>query len=322
MDLTPFLDLIQADLNQVDQLIAQSLHSEIALIPQLANHLVQSGGKRLRPLIVLLSAAALGYKGRSHLELAATLELIHSATLLHDDVIDDSTLRRGQATANALWGNSASILVGDFLYSRAFQLMVRVNHLSVLGALAEATNALSQAEIRQLVHRHDSNLSEATYLQIIEGKTGVLFAIAAGQPAVLANDSATTIQAMTAYGLKLGIAFQLIDDALDYQGAVSQMGKAKGDDLADGKMTLPLIYALQRASSSQKKVIHDAISQGKRESLDVIIHLLDTTGALDYTHQCAKQAITEAKTYLNVLSPSRYRESLASLAEFALRRTH
>ncbi|MES2997891.1 MAG: polyprenyl synthetase family protein [Pseudomonadota bacterium] len=322
MDLAPIQKLVKADFDKVDSLIDQCLHSEIPLIPELAKHLIYSGGKRLRPLIVLLSAGAFNYQGGSHLPLAATLELIHTATLLHDDVIDSSALRRGKKTANTLWGNSASILVGDFLYSRAFQLTVQVNNLRVLKSLANATNTLSQTEILQLVNCHNPDLDEAQCLKIIEGKTGILFSIAAQQPAILAQRSETEITAMSNYGLHLGIAFQLIDDTLDYTGSTTQIGKAKGDDLAEGKTTLPLIYALQQADKKQAQLIREAISQGSRKNLIPIIDIIKLTGAIDYTYQRAKEYAGKAKDNLQAIPESDYRQALTTLAEFAIARTY
>ncbi|MES2142707.1 MAG: polyprenyl synthetase family protein [Pseudomonadota bacterium] len=322
MDLTPIQSLVKADFAKVDNLIDRYLHSEISLIPQLARHLIDSGGKRLRPLIVLLSAAAFGYQGQAHLPLAATLELIHTATLLHDDVIDDSKLRRGKKTANSLWGNSASILVGDFLYSRAFQLMVEINNPRALKSLADATSTLSQAEILQLVSCHNPDLDETQLLKIIAGKTGILFSIAAHLPAILAGCNETAITSMSNYGLHLGIAFQLIDDALDYVGTTAEIGKAKGDDLAEGKTTLPLIYALQHADTTEAQLIREAISQGDRKHLEAIIGIIKSTNAIHYTYNCAKEHAKKAKVYLQAIPDSTYRQALVSLAEFAISRKH
>jgi octaprenyl-diphosphate synthase len=322
MDLTPIQSLVKADFDKVDNLIDHCLQSEISLIPQLAKHLIHSGGKRLRPLIVLLSARACNYLGEAHLPLAATLELIHTATLLHDDVIDDSVLRRGKKTANTLWGNSASILVGDFLYSRAFQLMVQVNNLRVLKSLADATCALSQAEILQLSSRHNPDLDEAHCLKVIAGKTGTLFSIAAQQPAILAERTEIEIAAMADYGLHLGSAFQLIDDTLDYAGSTTWIGKTKGDDLAEGKLTLPLIHALQKADKKQAHLIREAISQGDSQHLEAIIDIIKSTGAIHYTYEQAKAYIAKAISNLSIIPDSIYRQALITLAEFAIERTY
>lgn len=320
MDLTPIQSLVKADFSKVDSLIDSYLHSEIPLIPQLARHLIDSGGKRLRPLIVLLSAATFNYQGQSHLPLAATLELIHTATLLHDDVIDASALRRGKKTANSLWGNSASILVGDFLYSRAFQLMVEINNPRALKSLADATATLSQAEILQLTSCHNPDLDETQYLKIIMGKTGILFSIAAQLPAILAERNETEITAMSNYGLNLGIAFQLIDDALDYVGSTTRIGKAKGDDLAEGKATLPLIYALKHADKEQAHLIREAISKGNRKDLDNIISIIELTNAIHHTYNCAKTYAETAIVHIQNIPNSDYRKALVTLAEFAVSR--
>lgn len=281
MDLAPIIALVKNELNQVDALIDSCLCSEIPLIPELAKHLIDSGGKRLRPLIALLSAKNFGYIGEGHIQLAASLELIHTATLLHDDVIDGSELRRGKKTANSLWGNSASILVGDFLYSRAFQLISKINDSRVLTSLADATNTLSQAEILQLLSCYNANVDEEYCLKIIQGKTGVLFSIAAEQPAILTKRPQAEISAMANYGAHLGIAFQLIDDALDYSGICSQLGKNLGDDLAEGKPTLPLMYALKQANSEQAQLIREAITQGNQQHLTAILAILHSTSAID-----------------------------------------
>lgn len=322
MDLTPIQALVKADFEKVDTLIDQCLHSEIPLIPQLAKYLIHSGGKRLRPLIVLLSAGAFGYRGEDHLHLATTLELIHTATLLHDDVIDASKLRRGKKTANTLWGNSASILVGDFLYSRAFQLMVNVNNIRVLKSFAEATNTLAQAEILQLTHCYNPNIDEIECLKIIEGKTGTLFSIAAQQPAILAERSEKEIIAMSNYGLYLGIAFQLIDDILDYTGSITKIGKTKGDDLAEGKTTLPLIYALKHANKEQAELIRESISQGNRAHLNNITHIIESTHAIDHTYKCAEKYIEKAIDNLHTIPHSEYRQALSTLAKFAIKRRY
>lgn len=322
MDLAPLLALVKTDFDQVDTLIDDCLYSEIPLISELARHLIESGGKRLRPLIALLSAKAFGYPGDGHLQLAASLELIHTATLLHDDVIDSSDLRRGKKTANNLWGNSASVLVGDFLYSRAFQLITQINNSRVLASLANATNILSQSEILQLLSCHNANIDEAYCLKIIRGKTGTLFSIAAEQAAILSHRSEADISAMANYGLHLGIAFQLVDDALDYSGSTPRLGKRQGDDLTEGKPTLPLIYALQRANAEQTQLIQKAISSGGKEHLVAVIAIIDATKAIDYTYQLAKQHVKKALSHLDVIPDSNYRQALATLARFAIDRNY
>ena len=322
MDLAPLLALVKADFDKVDALIDDCLYSEIPLISELARHLIDSGGKRLRPLIALLSAKAFNYSGDGHLQLAASLELIHTATLLHDDVIDGSLLRRGKKTANNLWGNSASVLVGDFLYSRAFQLVTQINNSRVLASLANATNILSQSEILQLLSCHNTNIDETYCLKIIQGKTGTLFSIAAEQAAILSHRTEEEISAMANYGLHLGIAFQLVDDALDYSGSTLRLGKRQGDDLAEGKPTLPLIYALQRANAEQGQLIQKAISSGGQEHLAAVIAIIKSTKAIEYTHQLAKQHIKQALTHLDFIADSNYRQALATLAKFAVDRNY
>lgn len=322
MDLAPITDLVKSDLNQVDVLIDRCLYSDIPLIAELAKHLINSGGKRLRPLIALLSAKAFGYEGEAHIQLAASLELIHTATLLHDDVIDGSELRRGKKTANNLWGNSASVLVGDFLYSRAFQLISQINNSRVLTSLADATNTLSQAEILQLLSCHNVDVDEEYCLKIIRGKTGVLFSIAAEQPAILTKRSEAEISGMAHYGTHLGIAFQLIDDALDYSGTSLELGKSLGDDLAEGKPTLPVIYALQHANAEQAALIKTALTQGSQKHLTSIIDIMQSTLAIDYTRNLAEQYIHQALVYLKIIPDSAYRRALAQLAKFASTRTY
>lgn len=322
MDLAPITALVKNELDQVDTLIDQCLYSEIPLIPELSKHLIESGGKRLRPLIALLSAKAINYTGDGHVKLAASLELIHTATLLHDDVIDGSELRRGKKTANSLWGNPASVLVGDFLYSRAFQLISQIQNSRVLTSLADATNTLSQAEILQLLSCHNDKVDEEYCLKVIEGKTGILFSIAAEQPAILANRPETEISALAKYGLYLGIAFQLIDDALDYSGNSTELGKSLGDDLAEGKPTLPLIYALQQANAEQAQLIKKALTQGNQKHLTTIIDIMQVTQAIVYTRQLAQHHIQQALMHLEVIPDSDYLQALAQLAKFTSARTH
>lgn len=322
MDLAPITALVKNELDQVDTLIDQCLYSEIPLIPELSKHLIEGGGKRLRPLIALLSAKAINYTGDGHVKLAASLELIHTATLLHDDVIDGSELRRGKKTANSLWGNPASVLVGDFLYSRAFQLISQIQNSRVLTSLADATNTLSQAEILQLLSCHNDKVDEEYCLKVIEGKTGILFSIAAEQPAILANRPETEISALAKYGLYLGIAFQLIDDALDYSGNSTELGKSLGDDLAEGKPTLPLIYALQQANAEQAQLIKKALTQGNQKHLTTIIDIMQVTQAIVYTRQLAQHHIQQALMHLEVIPDSDYLQALAQLAKFTSARTH
>ncbi len=322
VDLTPITALVQDDLVRMQQLLDQCLHSEITLIPKLSKHLVDSGGKRLRPLLVLLSAYALNYTGQAHIPLAASLELIHSATLLHDDVVDASGLRRGKKTANTVWGNAASILVGDFLYSRAFQLIVNLEYPCILQSLAEATNIIAEGEILQLLSCRDPDTNEQQCLRVIRAKTGTLFSIATQNMAMLAQRSAIEIQAMADYGMNLGIAFQLVDDAFDYCASEENIGKNCGDDLMEGKPTFPLIYALKHAGPKGKQQIRHAIKQASCESLTDILATIEATGAIAYTYQLAKSHLDQAFMCLCTIPESPYRDALAHLLEFVVQRTY
>ncbi len=320
MDLTAIRALVKNDLVAADQLIDECLHSEIGLIPKLGHHLIHSGGKRLRPLLVLLSAHTFSYQGQNHIDLAAIIELIHTATLLHDDVVDTSELRRGRSTANAIWGNAASILVGDFLYSRAFQRMVKINNMEVMGVLADATNTIAEGEILQLLNCKNPNTTEADYMNVIRAKTGTLFATATQMGPVLCQDSEMRI-AMMHYGMHLGIAFQLIDDALDYSSSTETLGKNCGDDLAEGKPTLPLLYVLKHGTPEQKYCVTEAIANASRNNLDLILEAIESTGAIAYTYQLANQNVMQAIRYLNDVPESPYRQALSALARFAVERS-
>jgi octaprenyl-diphosphate synthase len=322
MDLTAARALVQTDLTAVDQLIDECLHSEIELIKLLGHHLIHSGGKRLRPLVVLLSAGAFAYQGNKHIDLAAIIELIHTATLLHDDVVDSSELRRGQKTANAMWGNAASILVGDFLYSRTFQLMTGIGSLPIMKVLADATNVIAKGEILQLLNCKDADTNEARYMEVIRLKTGALFATAAQVAPVLGQCSAEEINAAHDYGMNLGIAFQLIDDALDYSAKTETLGKNCGDDLAEGKPTLPLIYALQHGSKKQSDCIRHAIQHACRDNLSSILEAIESTDAIAYTQRLATQFAAQAIQQLEAVPDSPYRAALMALATFAVDRTH
>ena len=321
MDLVSIRNLVQEELIAADTLIDECLHSEISLIKQLGQHLIHSGGKRLRPLLVLLSARAFDYSGLAHIELAAVIELVHTATLLHDDVIDASDLRRNKRTANAIWGNAASILVGDFLYSRAFQLIVRVNNMRVMQILAHATNAIAEGEILQLLNCKNPEVDEATCMEVIRAKTGTLFATAAELGAVLCQQPESTITAMRDYGMYLGIAFQLADDALDYHASSEALGKNKGDDLAEGKLTLPLVYALKKGSPAQTNVIRAAIHHSIEADREQVFAVIESSGAIAYTYELAQQYAARAIRALEVLPESTYRSALTALAEFAVART-
>ncbi len=313
--------LISDDMQAVDQLIGQRLSSDVVLINQLGGYIVNSGGKRLRPQLVLLAAGALGYQGQKHQLIAAIIEFIHTATLLHDDVVDASEMRRGQKTANALWGNEASVLVGDFLYSRAFEMMVEADSMRIMEILAHATNTIAEGEVLQLLNCNDPDTTEARYLEVIHSKTAKLFQAATQIGAVLTDSDQATEQAMADYGMHLGTAFQLIDDVLDYSATSKELGKNIGDDLAEGKPTLPLIYAMNNGSSEQTAIIRDAIENSGRDNMPAIIEAIESTGAIDYTANCAAIEANKASDALSNVPPSDYREALLALAEFSIKRS-
>ncbi|BCB25855.1 octaprenyl diphosphate synthase [Sulfurimicrobium lacus] len=322
MSIEAIRSCIEADMHAVDAVIRRRLHSEVALIGQVSEYIINSGGKRLRPALVLLSAGAFGFSGTHHHELAAVVEFIHTATLLHDDVVDESSLRRGKATANAMFGNAASVLVGDFLYSRAFQMMVGVNSLRVMEVLADATNIIAEGEVLQLLNCHDPDIDEARYLQVIHYKTAKLFEAASRLGAILGGASPQDEEAMAEYGMRLGTAFQLIDDVLDYSGEHQDTGKNVGDDLAEGKPTLPLIYAIKHGSADQAAVVRHAIEQGGLDELQPVMQAIRDTGALDYTKAQAKREADAACAAISHLPGSNYKDSLLQLADFAVARNH
>jgi len=322
MDLAAIRQLVHTDLIATDHAIEACLQADIPLITTIGQHLIHSGGKRLRPVVVLLSAHAFGYTEQAHIKLAAIIELIHTATLLHDDVVDTSELRRSQKTANAIWGNPASVLVGDYLYSRAFQMMVGLNNMRVMDILATATNIIASGEILQLLNCKDPDTSEVRYMEVIHAKTGRLFATAAQMGPIICNRPENEINAMEQYGKHLGIAFQLVDDALDYSTAAETLGKNQGDDLAEGKPTLPLLYALKHGTPEQARCIREAIQNASITNLASILATIEATGAISYTYSMAKQHVTQALTCLNEIPDSPYRVALTALAEFAIDRTY
>jgi octaprenyl-diphosphate synthase len=289
------------------------LASDVALINRIAHYIISAGGKRIRPMLVLLFSSALGYTGHERFELAATVEFIHTATLLHDDVVDESALRRGRQTANALFGNAASVLVGDFVYSRAFQMMVSVNRMRVLEVLADATNVIAEGEVLQLMNMHDPDLSVDDYLRVIRFKTAKLFEASARIGAVLAEVDPEVEECCADYGRSLGTAFQLIDDLLDYEGATEQLGKNVGDDLREGKPTLPLLHAMERGSAAERELIRHAIEHGEVARLPEIVEIVRHTGAIAATREAARAEADKASQALRVLSPSPYREALLEL---------
>ncbi len=317
-----FYSLIGPDMAAVDTVIRRRLHSEVALVRQVADYIIQSGGKRLRPALVLLAAGALEYRGTHHHELAAVIEFIHTATLLHDDVVDGSDLRRGRDTANAIFGNAASVLVGDFLYSRAFQMMVAVDDMRIMRVLSDATNVIAEGEVLQLMNCHDADVDEAGYLQVIRYKTAKLFEAAAQLGAILGGGSPVVEDSMATYGAHLGTAFQLIDDVLDYSGAEVETGKHLGDDLAEGKPTLPLIHVLQHGSAAQAACVRRAIEEGGRDDLPQVLAAIRETGALDYARRKAETEARLAAEALDVVPPSQYKDSLLELCLFAVARTY
>jgi octaprenyl-diphosphate synthase len=301
---------VAAEMLQVDALIQERLSSNVALIDQISRYIISAGGKRIRPKLVLLFARALGFEGPERYELAAIVEFIHTATLLHDDVVDESSLRRGRATANALFGNAASVLVGDFLYSRAFQMMVSVGRLRVLEVLADATNVIAEGEVLQLMNMHDPDLSVDDYLRVIRFKTAKLFEASARLGAVLAQADRQVEDACAAYGRALGTAFQLVDDLLDYEGDAHQLGKNIGDDLREGKATLPLLVALQRATADEQALIRRAVENGEEERLADIVQIVRRTGALEVTRNAARDEAEKARQCLDALGESTHRNAL------------
>ncbi|MFU8895690.1 MAG: octaprenyl diphosphate synthase [Gammaproteobacteria bacterium] len=313
--------LVAHDLDGLDECIVTSLASDVALVNQVARHIVAGGGKRLRPLLVLLAARGCGYEGDQHVQAAAIVEFIHTATLLHDDVVDGSDLRRGRDTANAVFGNEASVLVGDFLYSRAFQMMVQVGEMRIMEVMADATNVIAEGEVLQLMNCNDPDTDEARYFEVIRSKTAKLFEAGARVAAILADADEATESALAEYGMRLGIAFQLVDDALDYSGATEEMGKKMGDDLAEGKPTLPLIQAMREGTASQRAIIRRAIEQGGREELVAIRDAIESTGALHYTARLAREQAEAAVESLSALPESAFRDALVSLARIAVERT-
>lgn len=312
----------RSDMQAVDQVIHQRLSSDVALVNQLSHYIVNSGGKRLRPLLVLLSAKAFNYQGDMHYLLAAIIEFIHTATLLHDDVVDESDLRRGSETANALFGNAASVLVGDFLYSRAFEMMVEVDDMRVMQILATTTNVIAEGEVMQLMNVHDAETSEEKYLEVIHCKTAKLFEAATQLGAILCRRDEKEVQAMAAYGRYLGTAFQLIDDVMDYSSNSEEMGKNVGDDLAEGKPTLPLIYAIQQGTPEQAALIKSAIEKGGYDKIDQVQAIIEQTGALSYTEKMAEQQAELAIAELACLPDSENKVFLESIARLSVYRSH
>ena len=320
-DFAEIRGLAATAMQRVDALIRQRLSSDVVLINQIADHIIASGGKRLRPTLHVLAAGAAGYRGEQHIKLAAIIEFIHTSTLLHDDVVDESELRRGCKTANALWGNAASVLVGDFLYSRSFQLMVELDDMRIMRILADTTNTIAEGEVLQLLNIGNADVSEASYLAVIERKTAVLFAAATELGGVLGKLPTTQADALRRYGMELGYAFQIADDLLDYVSNPDTLGKNIGADLAEGKPTLPLIYALESADQQQAETLRHAIERGGVASLDPVMAAIRESGALERASERARAHAQAARDALSVLPASPYRDALATLADYSVQRT-
>jgi octaprenyl-diphosphate synthase len=321
MDLTSIKTLSESDMNAVNKLIQQQVASNVVLINQLGFYIVNSGGKRIRPLITILAARALGINNNNHHTLAAIIEFIHTATLLHDDVVDESTMRRGRETANAVFGNQASVLVGDFLYSRAFQMMVALKRMPVMEILSDATNRIAQGEVMQLMNCNDPNTTEESYLDVIYSKTARLFEAATQLAAVLTDQPEIIEKAMQDYGKHLGTAFQLVDDVLDYVASEQDMGKKAGDDLAEGKPTLPLLHAMWNASPSDAALIRSAIENADgMDNFDIILGLMHQSGSIKYTQDLALEEASKAKEALSVIPESQYKNALLGLADLSVNR--
>ncbi len=312
--------LIKPDMDETNALIQRSLSSRVSLITEIGNHIVNSGGKRIRPLLVLLVSRALACPLDDAIHLAASIEFIHTSTLLHDDVVDVSDLRRGKPTANVIWGNSAAVLGGDFLYSRTFQLLVHIGNIEALSVLAEIYNQIAEGEMLQLINCHNPDTTYEEYMCVIENKTAKLFEASTVIPAILANASVQERQAMTIYGNKLGLAFQMVDDMMDYVSTAAEMGKNAGDDLSEGKTTLPLIYAIQQASKADADIIRDAIKHGKVDQLERIKQIIEDCGALEYTRDCAKKEAEAARAAIQFLPETDYKKALIALCDQATAR--
>lgn len=322
MQVKDILAPISSDMDAVNRVISERLSSDVVLINQLSQYIIHSGGKRLRPAIVLLCARACGEPAPQHQLVAAIVEFIHTATLLHDDVVDGSDLRRGRETANAVWGNEASVLTGDFLYSRAFQMMVDADDMRIMKIMADTTNSIAEGEVLQLINSHDPDLTEQQYLDVISRKTAILFEAGARCGALVAGASGSECEAMASYGLHLGNAFQLIDDVLDYTADAAEMGKNVGDDLAEGKVTLPLIHAMQHGKADEKTLIRNAISDADISALEQIRTTIESTGAIDYTAALAAAEAARAKDSLASIPDSEFKQALTQLADFSVNRKH
>ena len=322
IDFDSIKQLTANETRAVDLLILNELSSDVVLINQIGHYIIGNGGKRLRPMLLLLAAKALGQVNDSHLILAAVIEFIHTATLLHDDVVDESVLRRGKESANAVWGNAASVLVGDYLYSSAFEMMVRTDSMRVMDIMSKTTTEIAEGEVLQLLNCNNPDTSEEKYLEVIARKTAILFSTATRLAAVVSGANPTTEEALATYGQQLGVAFQLIDDALDYKASTEELGKNLGDDLAEGKPTLPLIYAIAHGTQEQAQIVINAIRQGSRESFNEVYTVVKATNAIEYTERCAEKAAEQAIAALTCLPESAYKTALEQLARFSVQRHH
>ncbi len=321
MDFKSVQALVEEDMQGVNAAIRQYLHSDVALINEMANYIINSGGKRLRPMLAILCAKACGYEGDKHYLVAAIIEFIHTATLLHDDVVDESSMRRGNETANSIWGNETTVLVGDFVFSRSFEMMVDVGEMRVMEILARASNTIAEGEVMQLLNCNDPETTEERYMMVIQSKTAKLFEAACQLGAILARQSKEIEQACANYGMHIGTAFQLKDDLLDYQASSEEMGKNIGDDLAEGKPTLPLIHALKNSNGSTAEMVRNAIINGGKQHLQEIMQVIEATDAVAYTEASANQQAQNAKQQIEKLPSNRYRDALAELTNFAIARS-
>jgi octaprenyl-diphosphate synthase len=312
--------LMKNDLVMMDEILVNRLDSNVDLISQMSQYIINSGGKRIRPLLLLLCARATNYKGNYHHPMAVVIELIHTATLLHDDVVDNSSIRRGNETANELWGNAPSVLVGDFLYSRAFEIMVEPNSMQIMKILSKATNQISEGEVLQLLNIKNANVSQSEYFEVIERKTACLFRAACQIAGILAESNKNVINGLGSFGMHLGNAFQIIDDTLDYESNSSVIGKEVGDDLSEGKVTLPMIYALENTKGSEKETLTNAITNADSSNIDHIVNILLSVNAFEYSRKVAKNESTKALKFLEVIPNSEYRSALQLLCELSLDR--
>lgn len=317
----PFYAAVEADFNAVNELITENLSSHVPLVEEISQYLIEAGGKRLRPLLVLLAANACGYNEKRHVQLAAIIEFLHTAMLLHDDVVDASDLRRGRKTVNAAWGNPASVLVGDFLHSRAFEMMVDIGNMRVMEILSRATNTIAEGEVQQLTYVRNPDLTQAAYIEVITRKTAMLFQAASHAGAVLAGAPQPQEEALRDYGLHIGLAFQLIDDVLDYEGETADLGKNVGDDLAEGKVTLPLIIAMQNGNKTQADFVRQAVIDGGVENLSRMAETVNETGGLKYTRELAEAECDKALACVERLPESTFRDAMHTLANFAVQRS-